>query len=68
MSLETIKQYEMRIAREKQAGKERAKRSGIACPDCGKEMANMKGRIQREYEVLKVIRCLSCGHTVEVTV
>lgn len=66
MSLETIKQYEMRISREKQSAKEQAKRSGITCPDCETEMANMDGRIQRGWDVLKVVRCLSCGYETEV--
>lgn len=67
MNLETWDAYEKRRDKEQQADKERAKRSGIACPECGKEMANMHGRIERGYEILKVVRCLSCGYATEVT-
>jgi len=66
MNLENIQQYQNRRENEWRLARERAKRSGIACPHCGKEMANMDGRAERNAVVWKVVRCLSCGETTEV--
>ncbi len=65
-TLETVEQYEQRKSRERQAAKEAAKRTGIACPECGKEMAWMKGCYQKNWAIYQLARCLSCGTEREI--
>lgn len=58
--LETIKKHDNRRRYEIQQAKEVAKRSGIQCPGCGKEMCNT-GNMKMSCPPQKEIYCMSCG-------
>ncbi len=61
--LDTIASFEARVRKAKQRRKEAAKRTGIACPDCGSELAWMGESLRNNVEVKELARCLtsSCG-------
>lgn len=64
---ESVEEYETRIRHGHQSIKEAAKRSGIACPECHKEMAWMGQARRINTSVYEMVRCLNgCDFDTEV--
>ncbi len=59
--LDTIEKYTAKLHHRYQMAREAEKRSGVACPECGVELAWMQDCVQRNMDVLRLARCLSCG-------